>query len=895
MLAWIPVLLLRLLAAAVACLNPFTAALHAELDVQAVKEFTFRDYSLRGDFNQFIHDHPEFLERRGLDQSLQLSIRGTIGDRVYVDLSMDDSLERDEDERFLIEVDGRVWDVTLGRLKLRVPGNPYMIFDREVLGVVGEGTFGKTRLMVGVGRPEGRSARNVFKGQGMVKEYVLSDSDGGRNPPVVEGSEHVFLDGRPLARGRDYEMDYEEGTLILDDSLLPVEETSIVMVEFETLRDGSTRKSTIAAFRIEHRLRDAPEAGKSHTTDRFASSYVNPYAPNARRREETKYDYAAIDLAAELEDTPSEDSQEATTGTSGAGAGRAARHLLAGFDARFHVARDRVGFETHAAFSSRITSAPGGPNTEGVALDVTMTHDLGALSGEVRYRSLDEGFEAIGKKEFVRFGNTSDLLGGPVRKLTVSERVALGAEAVLHSELSDAWRRDEDETEHDFESSLNVLSWKSRTQRRKVELRSYEEEESPSGRTIKRRGADFERRLHGVTIAASLEGEERTGFATSTSEEDFMRFDSAVSGGGDRLGWRLAHKWSRKDTDLTEGASESTYTAVEVKTLGAGRISGRMTLGRRTEKTRNAPDGSVEGNESYLGSGNLRMDLSSTLTLSAKLNAEQKRRILYVDDDRDPLNSLDSRDETTATIVMDNPILSREESVSLEWEPDRRLYHTLDYTFRSEKDLVTGKLYSRSEGWNGRLQYSPSPRLKTSVDYAYGENFNLTSALRNTDRSQGVELEYNFDDRCGIKLSRTHGWTKDLLDPTKSSMDSTSRVETSFQLSRSLELNAALGRKRREDTASSTEYLLEGGAAWTPGGGGTRLELTLSRGTTSGLDYTGEPFSSRDRRVEMRLERRMDEEAVLNGSLKYVDKGPDGRGGTGYEALVSSVEVKLEF
>ena len=75
--------------------------LMAELDISGEKSFSFRDYGVRGDFSQFLHDNPLFINDRGFDQSLRIEVTGTINDNVYVDVSLDDSIDDKSDEKLL--------------------------------------------------------------------------------------------------------------------------------------------------------------------------------------------------------------------------------------------------------------------------------------------------------------------------------------------------------------------------------------------------------------------------------------------------------------------------------------------------------------------------------------------------------------------------------------------------------------------------------------------------------------------------------------------------------------------------------------------------------------------------------------------------------------------------
>ena len=120
------------------------SVLRAELDVTADKSFSFRDYGVKGDFSQFLHDNPLFINDRGFDQSLRIEVTGTINDNVFVDVSLDDSIDDKSEEKLLVRIDGRVWDTSLGRLNFTLPDRSYLIHNKTVLGAAIEGRLGKT-------------------------------------------------------------------------------------------------------------------------------------------------------------------------------------------------------------------------------------------------------------------------------------------------------------------------------------------------------------------------------------------------------------------------------------------------------------------------------------------------------------------------------------------------------------------------------------------------------------------------------------------------------------------------------------------------------------------------------------------------------------------------------
>ncbi|MBI4871111.1 MAG: hypothetical protein HY814_06050, partial [Candidatus Riflebacteria bacterium] len=225
-------------------------ALRAELDISGQKEFRYRGYRQSGSFNQFLQENPLFLQGDGFEQSLRLDVDGTLFENVKLEVSFDDSLERKEDQKLLVSIDGKRWDAAAGRMGLALDDTAFLLYNKNALAATVTGLVGRHHLVtLTAARPEGRQRRQTFPGNGSQQEFVLSDSAGHRNIRVVQGSDQVYLDGRRLERGTDYDADYEEGSIVIRHHLLPIEPTSLLTVEFKASGTDSSALGTILAFR----------------------------------------------------------------------------------------------------------------------------------------------------------------------------------------------------------------------------------------------------------------------------------------------------------------------------------------------------------------------------------------------------------------------------------------------------------------------------------------------------------------------------------------------------------------------------------------------------------------------------------------------------------------------
>ena len=153
-----------------------------ELEIYGSKEIQINNYSYQGDFNQFVQRNPQVLSDRKFDQHTRFQVRGRLGDSTEVNAIFDDSNEREEDEKILLNLRGNKYEAALGRIDLNLQGTRFLLNNKKGLGLFFHRNWDHFKAAFLISRSEGIEEREQFFGRGLQREYVL------RKSPVVSGS-----------------------------------------------------------------------------------------------------------------------------------------------------------------------------------------------------------------------------------------------------------------------------------------------------------------------------------------------------------------------------------------------------------------------------------------------------------------------------------------------------------------------------------------------------------------------------------------------------------------------------------------------------------------------------------------------------------------------------------
>lgn len=196
------------------------------IKISGTKTFEVKKAEISGDIGHFSTENYDSIPGFKLDQSLHLEIDGNITKNSTVHAVLDD--KDDEDRRFTINVDGPVWKFVMGDFPLALEGTEFSLFRKEVRGIMAQGSFHERFKSIFLfSQSKGQARREQFRGAGQQQEFRLQAS------PIVQNSEKVMIDGRPIARGSDYFIDYEDGVIKFLPHMLPIELTRWIVIEYE--------------------------------------------------------------------------------------------------------------------------------------------------------------------------------------------------------------------------------------------------------------------------------------------------------------------------------------------------------------------------------------------------------------------------------------------------------------------------------------------------------------------------------------------------------------------------------------------------------------------------------------------------------------------------------------
>ena len=197
------------------------------IDISGTKTFEMKKSRVSGDVSHFSTEHNDCYPGFKMNQSLHLEIDGNIDEKSTVHAVLDDT--EDEDRKFTVTIESNRWKYVLGDFPVSMKGSKFALYSKEVRGVMAQGYFNnKLKSTFLYTQSKGLSRREQFRGAGQQQEYRMQVS------PIVQESEKVYIDGVQLIRGTDYQIDYEEGIVKFSQSVLPIEMTRWIVVEYES-------------------------------------------------------------------------------------------------------------------------------------------------------------------------------------------------------------------------------------------------------------------------------------------------------------------------------------------------------------------------------------------------------------------------------------------------------------------------------------------------------------------------------------------------------------------------------------------------------------------------------------------------------------------------------------
>ncbi len=188
-----------------------------------------------------------------LQQGLNLALSGQITSDVEIKallsdqnlpVSSDGNTKRfDELDKLSLALSSSVFNATLGDIQQngepgqnqQLSGSQFFSYNKRLKGVQSSYIKGNLGVDLTVADSKGRNSSFQFYGEdGRQGPYLLKTADGKATVNIIPASEKVWLDGKLLTRGSDYDytIDYERGFLVFTPKQI-ITNQSQILVDFE--------------------------------------------------------------------------------------------------------------------------------------------------------------------------------------------------------------------------------------------------------------------------------------------------------------------------------------------------------------------------------------------------------------------------------------------------------------------------------------------------------------------------------------------------------------------------------------------------------------------------------------------------------------------------------------
>ncbi len=818
------------------------------LEIYGNKEVLFTDYHITGDFNQFVQKNPEVITDSKFDQRTRIQIRGEVGEDVQVHAVFDDSNFKEEDEKILLNLQSDQFELALGRISLGLEGTRFVLNNRKALGIFLKRKFRRLESSFLISRSEGQEEREEFRGQGLNREYILKKS------PIVPGSERVILDEHELRADKDYKMDYEGGSIQLDHQLLPVENTSLLIIEYESSREGTAFKNRIFATRHYYEWEPGTNFGLSYAVEK---------------------DQVSKELASLLKTPP---------------------HQLSvlGLDAHYSII-DGLSFKIEAAHSVEKQDLLSHtlPTRSANALDLALDFHRQNHHLKLRKERIEPEFRSVGKNAFLRQGEDSGLVGDIEQESMEYQFEKNGwtmsqsyreSHTNLNSSTTKETRKFQGiggEIHGKFSSKLELSAgWNN--ENLPVQFQGLQREYG----VLRKKHAKIDwPSPYGVRIALSGENERKDSLGVSANSYQDRGVNLYSVSSGD-FSWDYGLKLREVDDILL---------AAETSNSRDHKLSFNYRRGREVQTQaefilRDDQDLKQGSKGRSVSSGfDLRFRPTRAFDYSMKWKQEEKRRVILETSRQDLANQLLEQDRKTY-LTPTNPIQSIVTSQQLRFRQNKNIFHRLSYRFRSELEQIADQTLSKNENYHYDLKWNFPWDLRLRYQWRKQDRYNLNSSLDRTANSQEVELTQNLESSTTLTASvrrnnESDHWLKSIQKTSNGSLRLDRTLSSVFRA------HGNFINRDRKGKENSREWTLGGGLVYTPGLDDLRMGLDLSRGRS---EQKGTGIAGDLQKVELSMNKELFTDAFIEGRYKFEKEGPSSKG-TGYSGGTYHLRVSMDF
>lgn len=199
----------------------------ASLSIRGQESLTFRQERVSGgDVNQRAYRWDNFALSGGFEHRTDLVVHGELLPDLRVDASFARGPYYPSRQRLTFTYDGADAVVKLGDLAVAFDGTRLACFQRSLRGIQVESKLARGALTIVASESKPSVRTDTIYGRNSSGPYYLAAT------PIVDASEAVMVDGRPMRRGADYSIDYQIGLLQFAPTLI-IPPTSQITISYE--------------------------------------------------------------------------------------------------------------------------------------------------------------------------------------------------------------------------------------------------------------------------------------------------------------------------------------------------------------------------------------------------------------------------------------------------------------------------------------------------------------------------------------------------------------------------------------------------------------------------------------------------------------------------------------
>ncbi len=831
-----------------------------KLDISGTKTFEMKKAEVKGDIGHFSTENFDSIPGFRLDQSLHLEIDGNITSRSRVHAVLDD--KDDEERRFTINIDGAHWDLVMGDFPLAVPDTEFVLHKKEVRGVMAIGGFHpdwQTTFLFS--QSKGQARREQFRGAGQQQEFRLLAQ------PVVQNSERVTIDGRLLARGTDYLIDYEDGILKLLPPVLPVEITSWVVVEYEVTNRDQAFKRNLGGFRVVHRHgRDDRRLGFSWIREMDAT-------------------------------TPKTDATSSATA-------RPMDHQIVGFDADWKLT-STLSLAGETAVSSfdpnrNGNDTPADQSLTDAASRLTVRADGEKIDGEVAIRRIGKDFRLPGREagvaELGERGLVRDLLKETGR-VTYDWRPGVRFFGTLERSRTNLGN-DPTTPSVKFSESQGGMAWKYGPKARLESRLGFQtdREDGPTVRSDRGRQVGAVVWDHDFGRFFSQSKVEHTRYSDDLNPSSGSQvLQLATSIGSDR---DKSFTWSVGATRLTlddELDPDKVRSETDNWSLDLNYEPNRVMTARGIFQWRTEDDFFAKSRqEDQIADSRFQYQPNRDLRLQLKYKVENTSKVIR-DPSLDPTRytrppslPLDSKNKEEVVNRFENPVRKTTANLSLNYQPRPTIETFFDWKRRDLQDRATSAEVSFNDRQAVELRYTPLRQLKLSTEYEYGLMRTRAPATEMRDALKKVGARYEFWEGYAVDTRVEEHDENDVLVDENDKLTRSRILEFQRIFSPQATWEAGVQRNLIDYKQPSREWEMRTAFVLTPAARSQRYRFFLSHkqieAETSGSKLEG----------GLDFSQVIGADTMIDGQIKKV-KATQSLIGAGYEALVANAKMVITF